>query len=92
MSNQVMAPLDYEMAAIIHEHIFNKGVNLILEDGVKSFAKKKNGALITLQSGEQVQAYLIILAIGVNKKMTPVQFRNHLLLLHTFFKLSLTKC
>ena len=69
LSNQVMAPLDYEMAAILHEHIFNKGLNLILEDGVKSFTKKENGALITLQSGDEVQADLIILAIGVKPEI-----------------------
>lgn len=69
MNNQVMAPFDYEMAAILHEHIFNKGVNLILEDGVKSFAKKEKGALITLQSGEKVQADLIIMAIGVKPEI-----------------------
>ncbi|AET69707.1 NAD(FAD)-dependent dehydrogenase [Desulfosporosinus orientis DSM 765] len=69
MSNQVMAPLDYEMAAILHEHIFNKGINLILEDGVKSFAKTENGALITLQSGQEVQADLTILAIGVKPEI-----------------------
>ncbi|OLN31427.1 FAD-dependent oxidoreductase [Desulfosporosinus metallidurans] len=69
MSNQVMAPLDYEMAAILHEQIFNKGVNLILEDGVKSFAKKENKTIITLQSGEQIQADLTILAIGVKPEI-----------------------
>ncbi len=69
MSNQVMAPFDYEMAAILHEHIFNKGVNLILDDGVKSFAKTEKGTLITLQSGEEVQADLIIMAIGVKPEI-----------------------
>lgn len=69
MSNQVMAPLDYEMAAILHEQIFNKGVNLILEDGVKSFAKKENSTLITLQSGDQIETDLVILAIGVKPEI-----------------------
>ena len=69
MSNQVMAPLDYEMAAILHEHIFNKGVNLILEDGVKSFAKTEQGTFITLQSGDEVQADLTIMAIGVKPEI-----------------------
>ena len=69
MSNQVMAPLDYEMAAILHEHIFNKDVNLILEDGVKAFAKKGRDTLITLQSGEEIQADLTILAIGVKPEI-----------------------
>ena len=34
---QVMGPLDYEMACIVHAHLIEKGVELILEDGVKSF-------------------------------------------------------
>lgn len=69
MSDQVMAPLDYEMAAILHDHIFNKGVNLILEDGVKAFSKNDKGTLITLQSGSEVQADMVILAIGVKPEI-----------------------
>lgn len=69
MSNQVMAPLDYEMASILHEQIYNKGVNLILEDGVKSFAKKGDKTIITLQSGEEVETDLTILAIGVKPEI-----------------------
>ncbi len=37
MANQVMAPIDYEMAAIVHTHMKEHGVDLILEDGVQSF-------------------------------------------------------
>ncbi|AFM43105.1 NAD(FAD)-dependent dehydrogenase [Desulfosporosinus acidiphilus SJ4] len=69
MSNQVMAPLDYEMAAILHEHIFNKNVNLILEDGVKSFAQEGDKTFITLQSGNKVETELTILAIGVKPEI-----------------------
>ncbi|AGA67781.1 NAD(FAD)-dependent dehydrogenase [Desulfitobacterium dichloroeliminans LMG P-21439] len=69
MSNQVMAPLDFEMAAILHDHIFSKGVNLILEDGVKAFDKEENKTIITLQSGEQIQTDLTIIAIGVRPEI-----------------------
>src|SRR5690625_5127054 len=37
MANQVMAPLDIEMAGIVHQHLEEKGVELILNDGVDSF-------------------------------------------------------
>ena len=37
MQNQVMAPMDYEMAQLLHENIELNGVRLLLEDGVKSF-------------------------------------------------------
>lgn len=64
-SNQVMAPLDYEMAQILHKHIQSKGVTLQLGDAVSSFEEKENKVTITLSSGKQVLADFVILAIGV---------------------------
>jgi CoA-disulfide reductase len=63
MADQIMAPIDFEMASILHQHLREKGVNLVLEDGVKSF--ELNGKLINLNSGKQIETDLIILAIGV---------------------------
>ncbi|MFV8828895.1 CoA-disulfide reductase [Alkalihalobacterium sp. APHAB7] len=63
MANQVMAPLDYEMAAIIHNHLENKSVQLILDDGVKSF--ENEGSKVVTQSGQEIETDLIILSIGV---------------------------
>lgn len=68
MANQVMAPLDYEMAAIVHNHLIEKGVNLVLEDGVQSFTN--NGKTIHLSSGKQIKTDLIILSIGVRPENT----------------------
>ncbi|MBT2659643.1 CoA-disulfide reductase [Bacillus sp. ISL-45] len=63
MADQIMAPIDFEMASILHQHLREKGVNLVLEDGVKSF--EKNGKIINLNSGKQIDTNLVILAIGV---------------------------
>ena len=63
MANQVMAPLDIEMARIIHEHLREKGVTLILEDGVSSF--ENDGKEIVLSSGKKLKSDLTILSIGV---------------------------
>ncbi|WP_216828482.1 CoA-disulfide reductase [Alkalihalobacterium elongatum] len=63
MADQVMAPLDYEMAAIIHNHLEDKGVKLILGDGVKSF--ENNGSKVLTQNGKEIETDLIILSIGV---------------------------
>lgn len=63
MANQVMAPLDYEMAAIVHDHLRENGVDLILDDGVKAF--KENGSIIELSSGTRLCSDLTILSIGV---------------------------
>ncbi|MEE0521952.1 MAG: FAD-dependent oxidoreductase, partial [Bacteroidaceae bacterium] len=38
MANQVMGPIDYSMAALVHEHLQEKGVKLYLEQAVESFS------------------------------------------------------
>ncbi len=63
MANQVMGMFDFEMAQIIHQHMIEQGISLILSDGVKSFDQE--GKQITLQSGTKVMADLVIFAIGV---------------------------
>lgn len=67
MLDQVMAPLDYEMAQIVHEHLVTKGVELHLKDGVKSFQydDKDGRTKVTLQSGTEIEGDLVILSIGV---------------------------
>ncbi|PYZ92205.1 CoA-disulfide reductase [Salipaludibacillus keqinensis] len=62
MADQVMAPIDYEMASIVHEHIRSKAT-LILNDGVKSFSDR--GKKIVLQSGQELESDVTILSIGV---------------------------
>lgn len=63
MADQVMAPLDYEMAAIVHKHLNEKGIELILQDGVQSF--EENGKKVILASGKEISTEMIILSIGV---------------------------
>lgn len=63
LADQVMAPLDYEMAQIVHEEMINHGVKLILKDAVSEF--KDQGNTLILNSGRTLNADLVILAIGV---------------------------
>jgi CoA-disulfide reductase len=63
LGNQVMAPIDYEMASIVHRELQNSGVELYLNDGVKAF--KDEGRSIVLQSGKELTSDLTILSIGV---------------------------
>jgi NADPH-dependent 2,4-dienoyl-CoA reductase/sulfur reductase-like enzyme/peroxiredoxin family protein/TusA-related sulfurtransferase/rhodanese-related sulfurtransferase len=63
--DQVMAPIDYEMAQILHKNIRANGVSLYLGDGVKSFEKKEDAVTIRLAGGGEVEADLVILSIGV---------------------------
>ncbi|MDH6306479.1 NADPH-dependent 2,4-dienoyl-CoA reductase/sulfur reductase-like enzyme/rhodanese-related sulfurtransferase [Parabacteroides sp. PF5-5] len=65
MANQVMAPLDYSMAAIVHQHLNDKNVELILEDGVKHFEENGKGIRVHLQSGKIIETDMVLLSIGV---------------------------
>lgn len=60
-SNQIMRPFDYDMVQILHKEIFDKGVNLIVEDKVVKF---KNGYTI-LESGKKIKSDIVVMAIGV---------------------------
>ncbi|MEY8295794.1 MAG: FAD-dependent oxidoreductase [Emergencia timonensis] len=63
--NQVMAPIDFEMAQMLHENIDMNGVELCLGDGVSSFERKGERILINLASGRTIAADMVLLSIGV---------------------------
>lgn len=65
MADQVMTPVDFEIAATIHQHFKEKGVGLLLKEAVSSFHKTADGLEINLKSGRNLQADLVILSIGV---------------------------
>ena len=63
--DQVMPPIDYSMAAIVHQHLKTKNVRFYLGDGVASFEEKENGVTVNLNSGRTLAVDLVILSIGV---------------------------
>ena len=66
MMNQVMAPLDFEMAAMVHQHLRSKQIRLVLGDGLKAIESGNGSELsVVLQSDRRVEAGLVALAIGV---------------------------
>jgi NADPH-dependent 2,4-dienoyl-CoA reductase/sulfur reductase-like enzyme/rhodanese-related sulfurtransferase len=60
---QVLAPLDFEMAQMVHQELNRNGVNLVLGDGLLKFTHEGN--MIHLESGKSIETDLIILSIGV---------------------------
>lgn len=65
MGNQVMAPIDFSMAAHIHQHLIQKGVSLYLEEGVTHFQRTEQGIIVYLKSGKTIAADMVLLSIGV---------------------------
>lgn len=62
---QVMPPLDPEMAAPVAEHLRSKGVTLVLGDGLARIEERGSALAVITESGAELDADLVILAIGV---------------------------
>ncbi len=60
---QVLAPLDFEMAQLVHQELNRNGVNLVLGDGLLKFSEE--GKKVHLESGNVIDTDMIILSIGV---------------------------
>lgn len=61
--DQVMKPVDYEIASVLHTHLIEKGVKLILKDKPAKIEDK--GKKVILKSGKEIETDMIILSIGV---------------------------
>jgi NADPH-dependent 2,4-dienoyl-CoA reductase/sulfur reductase-like enzyme/rhodanese-related sulfurtransferase len=67
---QIMAPLDIEMAAILHKDLESRGVNVIVGDGIAEFQGCNDGdpdsTVVVLSSGRALPpAQITILGLGV---------------------------
>lgn len=65
MAEQVMTPLDFSMASLVHQHLKTKNVEFYLKDAVKGFERKDNRLNVSLSSGRNLEADLVVLSIGV---------------------------
>ena len=73
MANQVMGPIDFSMASLVHQHLQEKGVQLYLEQAVESFARENGRLRVHFKSGIQLEADLVLLSIGVRAQTSLAQ-------------------
>ncbi|MGL4207357.1 MAG: FAD-dependent oxidoreductase [Aeromonadaceae bacterium] len=66
LSDQVMAPLDKEMANMAHQTLVQHGVDLRLRTGLTAIESGEQQELVlALSNGERLTTQMVILAIGV---------------------------
>lgn len=66
MADQILGPLDREMARVVEGYLERHGVNVILSDGAAEFRQSPTGALeVYAQSGAMHPADIVVLGIGV---------------------------
>jgi len=61
----VVASMDLEMANILHGHLAQNGVTLLLNTGVSSLEKKENQFQLQLTDQSMITADLVIMSVGV---------------------------
>lgn len=65
MGNQILAPVDFPVAAMAQQHIRSKGVDLRLSSAVTGFEKENDILKVLLKDGTVLDADVVILSIGV---------------------------
>lgn len=67
---QVMNIIDYDLAAIVQQHIREQGISLKLKNGVTAFVRRGSILEIQLADGSTVETDMVILSIGVKPDTT----------------------
>lgn len=65
MLDQVMPPLDHEMASLAQAYMKQKGITLMLGEGVQSISQKRDRISITTTRGNRTECDMVILSVGI---------------------------
>lgn len=68
MMDQVLSPLDYDLAQYCHRELAENGVDLRLGEQVTSFNSEGGGIRVALKSGADIETGLVVLAMGVKPR------------------------
>jgi len=70
LAEQVLAPLDNEMASLIHQHLKEKRVEFYLNDEVKEVEHREKFSLLKLGDGREIKSDMVLIGIGVGPEVT----------------------
>ncbi len=66
---QVMMPLDFEMAALVHRHMQVRNIEFYLKDGVSKFISHPDRVDVVLESGKTLATDMVLFSIGVRPEV-----------------------
>jgi NADPH-dependent 2,4-dienoyl-CoA reductase/sulfur reductase-like enzyme/rhodanese-related sulfurtransferase len=63
--DQLMAPLDPEMSAMVLDHIREKGIGCYLNEGVRGFSENEGRVTVHTERDRNIECDMVILSVGV---------------------------
>jgi len=69
LADRILTPLDFEMSALVHRHIMEKGVNIIRGKGVRELHHEDDWIVAELTDGTRLNADMVILGLGVRPEV-----------------------
>jgi NADPH-dependent 2,4-dienoyl-CoA reductase/sulfur reductase-like enzyme/rhodanese-related sulfurtransferase len=70
LANQIMPPMDPEMAVPLHQEMRRSGVRLVLSDAINAVKDTGTGLELTMSSGNVIKTDMLIMAIGVRPEVS----------------------
>lgn len=64
LSDHLIAPLDFDMACLVHNYLRAKGIRLLLKTGVKGFTSAEHGILAEIGETQHLFDF-VVLSVGV---------------------------
>lgn len=71
-ADQILGPLDIEMARLVEQTLLDKGVQIILQDAVAKFSGQGKIEIV-LKSGRKLEAELVLLSMGIKPEIRLAQ-------------------
>lgn len=72
MANQVIAPIDYDLACEVHQHLESKGIKLALNTSLQAIDDDGTTLTVTLNK-QNIETDMVIMAIGVTPETSIVK-------------------
>jgi len=76
LADQVMPPLDFEMASIVHQHLKSKGIEFYLNNSIGGFSEEAKRVKVELKTGKVIMCDMVILSPGVRPDVTLARKAN----------------
>jgi NADPH-dependent 2,4-dienoyl-CoA reductase/sulfur reductase-like enzyme/rhodanese-related sulfurtransferase/TusA-related sulfurtransferase len=65
LSDHVIGPMDYDMAAFVHHHLRSKGIRLLLNSAVTRFVSEGAAIKAELSPKSEIETDMVVMGVGV---------------------------